>query len=279
MTRNEQLSYCKICENKKFNPTKGIVCKLTNELADFDKECKDFVKNEELSKNEEEKTSFNLSLIKPNYKRAKYAEYLIITIMLLNIVAIISSYMQYDLLTSFQNGQMFSDDTINANDTREQIIGIIMAIVNIISIITFVQWFRRAYFNLNQRIKCSHKEGWALGSWFVPIVSLFRPYQIMKEMDTEVTEMINKRVSESKQEKNNYLMIGFWWALWIISSYIGRYATKGYFKAEEVDDFINVTIADITLSIIGIPLAIITIFVIRNYSEKEELLVKLEKKE
>ncbi len=68
-------------------------------------------------------------------------------------------------------------------------------------------WFRRAYFNLHQKVSyLSHSEGWAAGSWFVPIVNLYRPYQIMKEIYVETKELFTKRgLSEKVGYSTNYL--------------------------------------------------------------------------
>ena len=42
MTRAEQLKFCKICKEKKFDVMKGIICGLTNLPADFEKSCSHF---------------------------------------------------------------------------------------------------------------------------------------------------------------------------------------------------------------------------------------------
>lgn len=42
MTLLERLESCKICENKKFDPNRGIVCGLTNEKPDFENTCPSF---------------------------------------------------------------------------------------------------------------------------------------------------------------------------------------------------------------------------------------------
>ncbi|MBO6516313.1 MAG: hypothetical protein JJ975_07160 [Bacteroidia bacterium] len=47
MTRAEQLEFCKVCLNQKFNPNLGIVCGLTDQPADFQVECADFKPDEE----------------------------------------------------------------------------------------------------------------------------------------------------------------------------------------------------------------------------------------
>lgn len=39
MTRKEQIQYCKICVNQKFDYNQGIICGLTNSPASFEKSC------------------------------------------------------------------------------------------------------------------------------------------------------------------------------------------------------------------------------------------------
>src|SRR5690606_7253497 len=162
-----------------------------------------------------------------------------------------------------------------STDTREQIIGILYLIVFIISAVIFIQWFRRAYYNLNIRTNCNHSEGWAAGSWFVPIISLYRPYQIMKEMWYKTSDLINS--TTYGYVANSTLVIGLWWTLCIISNTIGNYVLKTAFKETTLENLMNSTIADMAISIIGIPLAILTVMIIKRYSLKEERLLELEK--
>ena len=83
--------------------------------------------------------------LKPNGQRAKYVITLIWIVLALEIVSLISGYFQYDLLQTAANGGEISAETATANDTREQIIGIVYLIAYIISAVTFIQWFRRAF--------------------------------------------------------------------------------------------------------------------------------------
>ncbi|WP_445749881.1 hypothetical protein [Polaribacter sp.] len=47
MKREEHLKFCKVCLNREFNYNKGLLCGLTNKLADFENECKNFEKDSE----------------------------------------------------------------------------------------------------------------------------------------------------------------------------------------------------------------------------------------
>jgi len=217
--------------------------------------------------------------LKPNGQRAKNAITLIWIVLALDIVSLISGYFQYDLLQTAANGGKISIETAIANDTREQIIGIIHFIAFVISAVTFIQWFRRAYYNLHLRVNhLSHTEGWAAGSWFVPIVNLYRPYQIMKELYQETKELLTKKgLSINENFTTGYL--GWWWTLWIINKIIGQFVFNYSMKAESIDEWTIITVASMVGNVVGIPLALITVKVIKDYSKVELLLREIKDEE
>ena len=49
-TSEEIEKYCRNCVSRDFVNGKGLVCKRTRELPDFDEECENFEKDEELLK-------------------------------------------------------------------------------------------------------------------------------------------------------------------------------------------------------------------------------------
>jgi hypothetical protein len=213
--------------------------------------------------------------LKPNGQRAKNAITLIWIVLALEIVSLISGYFQYDLLQTVANGGEISTETATANDTRQQIIGIIYRIAFVISAVTFIQWFRRAYYNLHLRVNhLSQTEGWAAGSWFVPIVNLYRPYQIMKELYQETKELLTKKgLSINENFTTGYL--GWWWTLWIINNIIERFVFRYSMKAQSIDELTISTVASMVGNVVGIPLALITVKVIKDYSNVEPLLTEI----
>lgn len=212
--------------------------------------------------------------LRPNGQRAKNAMLLIWIVMAIELVALISKCFQYNLLQTAVNGGFITTDEAIANDTTEQTIAILYLIVYIISAVTFIQWFRRAYYNLHLKTEfLSHSEGWAAGSWFVPIISLYRPVQIMRELYEETESYLTEKgLNIDDKLKTN--MLTPWWTLWIISNILGRIISK--YPTNSIDDLINSTIASIVLNIIGIPLALIAIKIIKDYSSVEPLLIETE---
>lgn len=48
MTREEQLKYCSICKHQQFSMNSGIVCRLTDNIADFEDSCENYVEDTDL---------------------------------------------------------------------------------------------------------------------------------------------------------------------------------------------------------------------------------------
>ncbi len=145
-------------------------------------------------------------------------------------------------------------------------------IVSIISAVAFIQWFRRAYFNLHSLVpNLTYTEGWAAGSWFVPVIGFFRPYQIMVELyNKTIARLVERKLFENQSFDLSFVKV--WWALWIIVSIIGRVVYKYISEAETLDKFIDFTIFSMVESILYIPLSLITIKVIKVYSNFENIL-------
>ena len=79
MTREEQLRFCKICENQKFDLKQGIICNLTNQPADFEENCSSYIEDTEL-KQKMESTKIENRIAS---KGERFANYLIDLIFLL----------------------------------------------------------------------------------------------------------------------------------------------------------------------------------------------------
>jgi hypothetical protein len=215
--------------------------------------------------------------LKSNVKRAKNAIVLIWIVLGLEIISLFSSYLQYDLLQSIADGAYLSEESATANDNREAIINIIYGIAHIVYFIIFIMWFRRAYYNIHQKVgrrrRLAFSEGWAAGCWFLPIINLYRPYQIMKELYYETKKLLTDN-GYTVNYTTNYL--GWWWTLWIIRGFIQYYGWLQ--QPETLDGFISATTIDMVSTIVEIILSIVTIRVIKDYSLVEPLLYEINDK-
>ena len=266
-----QIEDCDQCLNRR-RGTQDLdrPCTIIGKNTDFDGKCTDFDRDSGVIVGVQNK----INAIRPNKKRAEIAQFFIWAVMGIELLSIGSSYLQILLLNALQIGEEVTDLMIESNDNREQLMGIAYTVFMAMSAFTFIQWFRRGYYNLSLRTSIEHGEGWAAGSWFVPLMNLFRPYQIMKELSTKTTNLINKKSIHFTQ--NNTTLISVWWSLWIFGNYAGRLLTRASNNLDSIEKLLYSTKIDIVLSLFMIPLSIIAVLMIRDYSKKEEQLSELE---
>ena len=94
--------------------------------------------------------------LKPNEQQAGIAIIFMWIVFSLEIVNLISNFLQYDLLQTIASGGFVSDEAVESNNKREQICGIIYFIGSLLSLITFIMWFRRAYLICTKKLIISH---------------------------------------------------------------------------------------------------------------------------
>ncbi|MCC6701044.1 MAG: DUF4328 domain-containing protein [Fluviicola sp.] len=216
-------------------------------------------------------------MLRPNEERSNR---LIIVLWIytgFQVLTSISDIMQYFLLRDIQKGT-FNMQEINANDFRQSIVGIIMLLFYIGVAIVFIQWFRRAYYNLHQLSnKCSFAEGWAAGAWFVPFMNLGRPFTIMREM-VDIAEGMLIKQGHVEEDTSRRRSVGIWWTLWIIISIVSSSNSRIQTKSDSIDVITTTTLIDIAIAWSFIPLTFVTVRMIKKYAELEKYLPYLSEK-
>jgi hypothetical protein len=149
-----------------------------------------------------------------------------ISLLVANVVvlaaAIISTDFQINLLESARQGHSITPAMAHANNLRQEILSMAVLLLMAVTAIFFLIWVHRTSRNL-RALGATHTRfspGWAVGYWFIPIISLWRPYQVMQEIRSYSTPLYEPDKGSS--------LIGVWWGLWIISGLAGRAAKALY---------------------------------------------------
>ena len=209
-----------------------------------------------------------------NAIRADWAKKISLLSIFFSVVGIIFNAYKLGFLHKIKIGEDFNQMDAELIDHIDQLLGVTMIGLYISFMILFIMWFRRAYFNLHQKFNYLQlSEGWAAGAWFVPILNLFRPYVIMKEMVEESANYLRKvGVDVGSKAKN---ILNPWWTFTVISMILGRIIWK--MKTDSLEELIDLT----ELLIASFTIDIITYFLfwrmIKFYSEREKLMEIAEK--
>jgi len=210
-----------------------------------------------------------------NSKRAKNLIIVFCVLIGLTIVGLFTGYNELQILKKAQIGELVSEQEADMSDLIQGVIGIAQTGIYIASVILFLNWFRRAYGNLH-RLSVSnlkYSETMTIWAWFIPIISLFRPVQIMNEIWNETQKKI-KQLDASYTFKDLGLPVTLWWILFIVSNFIGRYVMKTGFKDETIEQLIEGSQAILISDIMEIPEALLVILIVFKISKMESKLAE-----
>lgn len=210
-------------------------------------------------------------MIKDNSQRAKNIITVFWVFFGLTIISIGSSVLERNLLLRAADGNITIDEA-NSNDLRQKIVGIAQLGIHIITIVYFIMWFRRAYFNLHSlNFYLRYSEGWAAGAWFVPFMNLHAPFKIMKEI-WDNTQIRAQHGAESTEIKPSTIL-GVWWFLWIVTNIAGNIYSRMVFRGDQsISDLISLNTTSIVLDIVDLANVFVVITIIQKVSVFEEQL-------
>jgi hypothetical protein len=149
----------------------------------------------------------------------------------------------------------------------------------------FIAWFYRAYKNLRRLgvQNMRYRLGWAIGAWFVPILSLFRPKQIAN--DTWRGSERGVEVSMQWRQVGVPSLVHWWWGLFLAQGLLlevgQRMATAGYGKLTRfgegsvsagLSQIKTGTVVDILGSITAIAAVVLAIMVVSRISQRLDLI-------
>lgn len=190
------------------------------------------------------------------------------------LLSLISDFLEYRLLSK---GFFAIFAGADANDQRQAIVAIILFGASLAVIIMFIQWFRRAYHNLHKagakNLKAS--EGWAAGAWFVPIMNLFRPYQIMQDIWRETKKYVQQNSGVQEEDgmeasSDSNQVVGLWWAFWIISSISANVSNNIARKADSIPELQNANMFSMISTVTGFVAIYFILKIIKESQQDQE---------
>ena len=214
-----------------------------------------------------------MNSLRDNTARAKQAISIFWILLGLTIVNIATLVWQYLAFSRALKDPVDVDMVwISVSDSLRYVITISNSIIMILSMIFFIMWFRRAYYNLHQLPwnNARYSEGWAAGSWFVPVIFFWWPYQIMVDIWKGTQHALRERLGEPRSTA----IVGWWWTLLIITVLFNRAIFIFFTESNGIERFLIITKIDMIGEVISIPAILITITLIQrtNYFERELLI-------
>ena len=159
---------------------------------------------------------------------ASWAEGLLWAMALCCVASILSRLFQLQIILRAATEHVARAD-LAASFWREVLIARFNWLVSLATGVAFLMWFHRVHSNLpslgGRGFKYS--PGWAVGSFLVPILCLFRPPEIMREVwHGSEPAGLERDLGPDGPSLRNELgvpgLVGVWWALYLLLTVVGN---------------------------------------------------------
>lgn len=175
------------------------------------------------------------------------------------------------LLASAQRGESFTRAQLAEVEviaSRFASLLLIAFACRVLTIIAFLLWFYRVHRNL-PALRAEHLKftpGWAVGGWFVPVIGLFLPYQVMREV---LRESDPARI-DPKGSPASATLIGWWWGTFLLAKLLTPLGMKIRMTPLELTGLIGMARFDILTELLVIVAGICAIRIVRRIDRDQE---------
>jgi Domain of unknown function (DUF4328) len=196
----------------------------------------------------------------------KFLQRLLWISVLVACIALIDDVVEF---VEVQIGQLTPDQVAN-NDPIQGIVGLLQSGLGIVTGITFLKWIYRAYKNIQgfgaEGLRFS--PGWAVGYYFIPILSLIRPVQVMSEIWRASDDPRNWR------RRPGSWLIASWWTLFLVYTGVTQVSLEIAFQASTNDQWTLAAVIAILGDFFAIPLSIAALRLVTEVYRRQKALVE-----
>jgi Domain of unknown function (DUF4328) len=161
-------------------------------------------------------------------------------------------------------------DQLTKSDPIQGIIGLLQSGLGVVTAITFLKWVYRAYKNVQgfgaEGLRFS--PGWAIGYYFIPILSLIRPVQVMSEIWRASYDPRNWPRSPGSW------LIATWWSLFLLYSGVTQVSLQLGLQASTNDQWTLAAVFAILGDFFSLPLSIIVLRLVTEIYKRQKELVE-----
>jgi hypothetical protein len=141
--------------------------------------------------------------------------------------------------------------------------------VIIATAVVFLMWIYRANLNCHGfgAEGMQFTPGWAVGWYFIPFLNLIRPFQVMKEI-----WMVSSDPGNWQAQKGSPIL-GWWWALWLISCFLGQIVFRLAMRVDSPASLEALTKVSISAALFEIPVILVALSLISRITRMQTKLV------
>lgn len=211
----------------------------------------------------------------------------LVRLMVISIaVDLIAIYLDLDYLDFFsrvRSGEAVTIEEALSLDRRQGQLAVAQIGIFILVGIAFLVWFRRAYRNLPSLGArwLRFAPGWAIGSWFVPLLNLVRPKEIANDIWRVSDPSLPPELDDPALGGRVSPLLDAWWAAFLLFGGFARVVARSDESATTVEELERVAQMTMWLDAAAIGVTLLWLWVVRSTTarqlERHATLARIEK--
>lgn len=180
----------------------------------------------------------------------------------IDVAAAISDALELHLIDRIQGGAVVTAQEADNNDVRQALIGVVELVFGVIAAVAWLRWFHRAYRNVDSLGIRRFGTGWAIGGWFVPILSLYRPKQIANDLWAAG--------AADADDARPPVLLAVWWLGYLVVTQLGAIALRVFLSDDTTAGLRTSTTLNLVADVLDIAVALLAIVVARRITARLE---------
>ena len=210
------------------------------------------------------------------YRSSRFRANLTVTLLVIGVVSSVISialaFSQIELIDRILSGQFVANSDLEDSDANVKLAAWLGLAVYAVTVIVFAMWIYLVSSNLESLSTRGQRfsPGWAVGWWFVPIMNLWRPYQVVKEIwKGSDPDMVGEK-AERWEQASAWPFLGWWWGVWVIGGIVGWSSFSSSVSAETLQSVKDAAQISIFTDVLFIVTSILAIFLVKYISERQD---------
>lgn len=185
--------------------------------------------------------------------------------LLLSLIHLWCNWMEIDILQRMTSGATVANAEIEANENGLMISSGLYFLTFLGIAFLFLRWTYFANQNARSLVASdmTFTPGWAIGWYFIPVASLWKPYQAIKE----TFKASNPEYRDDWSNASHPGILPIWWTLWIVGNIFGQIEHRLSLRAETQEELLWISQLSFISDVLGIPLGIAVIVLVGTLQE------------
>jgi Co/Zn/Cd efflux system component len=184
----------------------------------------------------------------------------------LALAALWSSWQQLQLVEDLARGANVADAAIEANDGRQQLFAYAELGLGIASAVVFLMWTSAHTKRLIALgvTNMQYAPKWSVWGFIIPILNLFRPYQVMSEL-WRASEVV-PGPDDPWVKKATPAIVYVWFGVLVVDNIVGRLASRTSF--DTIDQILQAAWLTVLTDALGVITALVALRLVVAIDER-----------